>query len=79
MTLMILDLRPPSFTPLAGNDAALQSLASRFVAVLMSFAVIGVFWSAHLATSRKIRQFDRPTAANLVFMFQVCLIPFATA
>jgi hypothetical protein len=42
--------------------------------------VIGVFWIAHLATTRQLRHFDWPTAvANLVFMFPVCLIPFATA
>jgi uncharacterized membrane protein len=80
MTLMILDLRPPDFTSLAGNSQALQSMVSHFFALIMSFVVIGVFWIAHLATTRRVRHFDWPTAvANLVFMFPVCLIPFATA
>ena len=80
MTLMILDLRPPAFTSLAGNDDALQSMAGHFFALIMSFAVIGVFWVAHLATTRRLRHFDWLTVvANLVFMFPVCLIPFATA
>jgi uncharacterized membrane protein len=80
MTLMILDLRPPTFASLAGNDEALESMASHFFALVMSFVVIGVFWIAHLATTRRLRHFDWMTAvANLVFMFPVCLIPFATA
>jgi uncharacterized membrane protein len=80
MTLMILDLKPPAFDSPLSNGAALRNMASHFFALLMSFAVIGVFWIAHLATTRKIRQFDWPTAvANLTFMFPVCLIPFATA
>jgi uncharacterized membrane protein len=80
MTLMILDLRPPDFVSLTGNGEALQSMLSHFFALIMSFVVIGVFWIAHLATTRRLRHFDWPTAvANLVFMFPVCLIPFATA
>jgi uncharacterized membrane protein len=80
MTLMILDLRPPDFASLKGNGGALQSMVSHFFALIMSFVVIGVFWIAHLATTRRVRHFDWPTAvANLVFMFPVCLIPFATA
>ncbi|HEX3364804.1 TMEM175 family protein [Phenylobacterium sp.] len=80
MTLMILDLRPPAFASLAGNGEALQSMASHLFALVMSFVVIGVFWIAHLATTRRLRHFDWLTAvANLVFMFPVCLIPFATA
>jgi len=80
MTLMILDLRPPEFASIAGNHAAIQSMAGHFFALAMSFIVIGVFWIAHLATTRRMRHFDWASAvANLVFMFPVCLIPFATA
>ncbi len=80
MTLMILDMRPPNVTSLAGNDAVLQSLIFQAFALVMSFVVIGVFWVAHLATTRRLRHFDWLTVvANLFFMFPVCLIPFATA
>jgi uncharacterized membrane protein len=80
LTLMILDLKPPTFVHPFGNDAAINSMASHFFALVMSFLVIGVFWIAHLATTRRVRHFDWPTAvANLGFMFPVCLIPFATS
>ena len=77
LTLMVLELRPPA----AGNGAGdLQALVNQLFAMTMSFVVIGVFWIAHLSTTRKLRVFDWPTAvANLIFMFPICLLPFATA
>jgi uncharacterized membrane protein len=80
MTLMILDLKPPPFVSPLGNAAALQGMATHFLALALSFFVIGVFWIAHLSTTRRLRHFDWASAvANLAFMFPVCLIPFATA
>jgi uncharacterized membrane protein len=80
MTLMILDLKPPPFGSPLGDAKAMQGMVIHFVALALSFFVIGVFWIAHLVTTRRLRHFDWPTAvANLVFMFPVCLIPFATA
>jgi uncharacterized membrane protein len=80
LTLMVLDLKPPPFDSPLGNGDAMRSMASHFLAMVMSFFVIGVFWIAHLATTRRMRHFDWASAvANLVFMFPVCLLPFATA
>jgi uncharacterized membrane protein len=80
MTLMILDLKPPAFDSPFGAVHAVQAMASHFLALVMSFFVIGVFWIAHLSTTRRLRRFDWASAVvNLIFMFPVCLIPFATA
>jgi len=80
LTLMILDLKPPGFASPLGDKSAMLGMASHFLALALSFVVIGVFWLAHLATTRRWRHFDWPSAvANLAFMFPVCLIPFATA
>jgi uncharacterized membrane protein len=80
LTLMVLDLKPPPFNSPLGNGEAMRAMASHFFAMVMSFFVIGVFWIAHLATTRHMRRFDWASAvANLVFMFPVCLLPFATA
>jgi hypothetical protein len=49
-------------------------------AFALSFAIVGVFWIAHMSTTRALRRFDWPTAiANLVFLFPICLIPFVSA
>jgi uncharacterized membrane protein len=80
MTLMILDLKPPQFDSPFGGAHAVRAMASHFLALVMSFFVIGVFWIAHLSTTRRLRHFDwASVVANLIFMFPVCLIPFATA
>jgi uncharacterized membrane protein len=80
LTLMVLDLRPPPSDSPLGETSHLQDLASHFFALAMSFAVISIFWFAHLATTRRLRVFDWPSAAvNLAFIFPVCLLPFATA
>jgi uncharacterized membrane protein len=80
LTLMVLDLKPPPFDSPLGKPQNMQGFASHFVALALSFAVISNFWLAHLATTRKMRRFDWPSAvANLVFLFPVCLLPFATA
>jgi uncharacterized membrane protein len=80
LTLMVLDLRPPPFDSPFGGAGHLQDLASHFFALAMSFAVISIFWLAHLATTRQLRVFDWPSAVvNLAFIFPVCLLPFATA
>jgi uncharacterized membrane protein len=80
LTLMVLDLKPPPIDTPLHTAAAMWGLASHFIALTISFLVIGVFWIAHLATTRRMRHFDWAAAvANLIFMFPICLLPFATA
>ena len=80
LTLMVLELKPPNFADPAGPRAAWGLLFSQVFAMAMSFVVSGIFWIAHLTSTRRLRVFDWPTAvANLVFMFPICLLPFSTA
>jgi len=80
LTLMVLDLKPPAFDTPFGDRAATQGMLGHFFALTMSFVVIGIFWVAHLSTTRRLARFDWPTTvANLAFMFPVCLLPFSTA
>jgi len=71
LTLLVLELRPPLHDP-----RGLAALAGPFAAMALSFAVISIFWVAHMATTRLLVHFDWPAAiANLVFLFCICLIP----
>ncbi|MET0271950.1 MAG: TMEM175 family protein [Phenylobacterium sp.] len=80
MTLLVLELRPPHTQDLGELREALGGMAGHFVAFAMSFGLIGVFWAAHMNTTRRLLRFDWPTAwMNLVFLFPVCLMPFASA
>jgi len=79
LTLMVLDLKPPSFDNPLGDPMALRGMEQHFFAFLMSFVVISIFWLAHLTTTRRMLHFDWPSAiANLAFLFPICLLPFAT-
>jgi len=80
LTLLVLDLRPPAAGRSLGSPGVAQELWNHFFALAMSFVVIGIFWVAHLATTRRLHRFDWPSVvANLAFLFPVCLLPFATA
>lgn len=79
LTLLVLELRPPETHDISGA-AAFAEMGHHFLAFFMSFALIGIFWAAHMNTTRRLVRFDWPTALmNLVFLFPICLIPFASA
>lgn len=80
LTLLALELRPPVVHDPAETAHAFGEMGSRFLAFLMSFALIGIFWAAQMNTTRRMVRFDWPTAwVNLLFLFPICLIPFASA
>lgn len=73
LTLLVLELKPPA-------GGALESLSGPLFAFVLSFAIIGVFWVAHLATTQRLLRFDWPvTIVNLVFLLPICLVPFVSA
>lgn len=78
LTVLVLELKPPeSAAEATGNTLA--RLAPHIGAFAFSFVIIGVFWIAHLNTTRRLARFDWPTAlANLVFLLPLSLVPFAT-
>src|SRR5215471_18036241 len=76
ITIMVLELRTPE-----GHDwAALWSLEHRFFPYVLSFVIIGIYWSNH---HHMIHMTDRVTGAilwmNLHLLFWLSLIPFGTA
>jgi uncharacterized membrane protein len=78
LTLLVLELRPPPLHDGTSAAEAFAGMSHHFLAFFMSFALIGVFWAAHLNTTRRLVHFDWPSVwANLLFLFPVCLIPFA--
>ena len=80
MTLLVLELRPPQAEAVAQNAEALWEMASHLGAFAFSFAVISIFWLAHMNATRQLARFDWATAVvNLVCLFPVCLLPFLSA
>jgi uncharacterized membrane protein len=80
LTLLVLELRPPQVESAGELGRALAEMVNHFIAFLMSFALVSIFWLAHMNTVRRLSRFDWPTAiANLVFLLPVCLLPFASS
>ena len=80
LTLLAVELRPPSLDPAATDVANLQALAPHFATYAGTFAVVGVFWLAHMSYMRRLVVFDWPTTAiNLLLLFWIVLAPFASA
>jgi uncharacterized membrane protein len=82
LTLLALELRPPEGF-IADQDKLLSAIldgSHHIFAFTASFAIIGIFWAAHMRITRDLRVFDWPVAAaNMVFLFTIALLPYATA
>jgi uncharacterized membrane protein len=79
LTLLALDLRFPTGLDDAHIFEGLGAVGAEMNALVMSFALVSVFWLAHLLATRALAQFDWIVAvANLVFLFTITLTPFVT-
>jgi uncharacterized membrane protein len=82
LTLLILELRPPEerFSTNGELMSALHHVVPYVAAFAGSFALVGIFWFAHLQITRNMGNFDWPVAiANLIFLFVIAFMPFTTA
>ena len=82
MTLLVLDVKLPGGERFAMDQRCSQRLVSlehTFVIYLVSFIVLGMFWVGHHAHFHYIRYVDHTLLwINLLFLFVVTSIPFAT-
>ena len=76
ITIMVLELRPPHETTLAGLRPLLPVLGS----YVMSFIFLGIYWNNHHHLLHATEHVDgRGLWANLHLLFWLSLIPFTTA
>ncbi|HEX6507616.1 MAG TPA: TMEM175 family protein [Chloroflexota bacterium] len=83
MTLLVLNLHVPA-SNLVHNEAhlwrALTDLTPNFVAYLMSFLTLGIFWVGQQTQLNRFARSDRDLAwIHLAFLFVISLMPFSTA
>ena len=80
ITLLILDVRLPAETSKADLGSALLSLWPNYLAFLISFFVIGLFWSAFIRLLREIIRSDRTFIfLLLMYLLFIVVIPFSTS
>jgi len=76
ITIMVLELRPPHDAGLS----ALRPLLPIFASYLLSFVLLGVYWSNHHHLLQAVARVDgRVLWANLHLLFWLSLTPFVTA
>jgi uncharacterized membrane protein len=83
ITLLAIDLKVPLISSdLASSQLAtsLVALAPRFMSFLVSFLVIGVYWTSHHRYFRYIKRYNGTLIfLNLVFLFFIILMPFVAS
>ena len=76
ITIMVLELRAPHDTSLAG----LRPLIPVFASYVMSFIYVGIYWNNHHHLLHVTQHIDgRALWANLHLLFWLSLVPFVTA
>ncbi len=82
ITLLALDIRVPDIPrdlATAQLPAQLVALLPRFISLVTSFAIIGVYWLSHHHYFEFIRRYDRRLILiNLLFLLFVVCVPFVT-
>ena len=76
ITIMVLELRPPHGT----DFESLQPLAPSFLAYVLSFVYVGIYWNNHHHLLHAAREVTGWVLwSNLHLLFWLSLFPFATA
>jgi uncharacterized membrane protein len=76
ITIMVLELRPPQGVDLA----ALRGLAPTFLAYVLSFVYVAIYWNNHHHFFQLVRSVNGAILwANANLVFWLSLVPFTTA
>jgi uncharacterized membrane protein len=82
MTLLVLDIHIPSSSAIHSEADlcwALTGMAPQWVAYLMSFLTLGIFWTGQQTQLNHIREGSRDlTWIHLGFLFTITLLPLST-
>ncbi len=83
ITLLVLEIKPPEFSEGATSAQwarALVGLIPHFADFVLSFLVIGAFWTAHHYILSLVRSFDPALLwPNLILLLFIAFLPFSTA
>ena len=83
ITLLVIELKVPELARENYNDAALahelKHLVPRFMGFVISFAIIGIYWSIHHRLFGFVHKYsNRLIFLNMLFLFSIVLMPFST-
>ncbi|MGA9049497.1 MAG: TMEM175 family protein [Dehalococcoidia bacterium] len=79
ITLLIVNVALPAGTLQADLPVALKALWPKYTAFIISFIVIGLYWTVHVRQFRIIMRYNTQLMwLNLLFLMFIVIIPFST-
>jgi uncharacterized membrane protein len=82
ITLLVIELRVPELNGEVTDKALLHEmihLIPRFMGFVISFVLIGIYWSIHHRLFGFVHKYsNRLIALNMLFLFSIVLMPFST-
>jgi uncharacterized membrane protein len=80
ITLLIIGVVIPEGTSKINLNSVLASLWPNYLAFLISFFVIGLYWIVHVRQFRFVRKYDSGLLwLNLLFLLFIVIMPFTTS
>jgi len=80
ITILVLELKVPDLASGQPLKDSLVEMRPTFVAFVISFLLVGMYWVGHRSSFAQVRYIDRNTIwLNLLFLLPVAIVPFAAA
>jgi uncharacterized membrane protein len=83
ITLMVLEVRLPVLPEHVGEAEVLRAILAlwpKYLAVVLSYLVIGLFWTLHHRRFNWVRRVDATLVwLNLLYLLAIACVPFATS
>ena len=80
ITILVLDIRVPELGSGQSLAESLTEVRPTFVSFVISFLLVGMFWTLHKQTFNQVRYVDHNTTwLNLLFLLVLALVPFASS
>lgn len=80
ITILVLELKVPDLGSGQSLVEALEDIRPTFIAFVISFLLVGMYWTWHRGTFSQVRYIDLNTMwLNLLYLLPVAMIPFAAS
>jgi uncharacterized membrane protein len=80
ITILVLELKVPDLGSGQSLIEALDDIRPTFVAFIISFLLVGMYWTWHVSAFAQVRYIDLNVVwLNLLYLLPVAMIPFAAS
>lgn len=80
ITILVLELKVPDLSSGQSLGDSLAEIRPTFVAFVISFLIVGMYWVWHRSTFTNVRYIDTQVVwLNIVFLLPASMIPFAAS